>query len=183
MRKSKVVSCCFIVVTLLAGAALFCFRDADTETPAAAIRTAAPAAETGPLEGKPNLSEVQEIRDEDLKADGPVVSLGADLRGSLSELVKVGENSAAITVDFQYAVEGDSYSIVAIEGASAESKEGWQYVAHEASVDMENVSICKGGAQASVPVAYQASIGSGSSTYDTCILIDLSELQGEKQDV
>ncbi|MEG1241070.1 MAG: hypothetical protein RSD46_06975 [Oscillospiraceae bacterium] len=132
------------------GVGIFCFKDATVEKPA----------------------EYPEA-----SADKPALILGPNSNGSISKTVDVGGNSANITVDFQYEVTGDKYAITAINGAYAKLNSGWQYVEHEASVNLEKVSLCDDNSMVSVPITYQASIGEGLSSYDCCILVDISVTQ------
>ncbi|MGM9661982.1 MAG: M56 family metallopeptidase [Oscillospiraceae bacterium] len=109
----------------------------------------------------------------------PVLRLGSDGNGSVTQSENIGDHSAKITVNFQYEAMDDGYAIAEIENAAAENHGQWVYVQREASVDFEHISYSDERMKATVPVTYQASIGEGLCSYDCIVMIDLSHAVAE----
>lgn len=95
--------------------------------------------------------------------------------GAATQEVTVGKNVAAITVHFDYDLQGDDKVVTDIGPATAEKRAGWHHVERTATIDQDKIIYANEGAQAAVPVTYQASIGAGNVSYDYVVVIDLSE--------
>ena len=84
--------------------------------------------------------------------------------------------STIITVYFTYeSNDNGGYSIVSIDSVKAEKNSGWTYVDNIATVNGD-ISYSNQRREAVIPVAYQASIGSGLQPQDCLIRLDLSQI-------
>lgn len=94
--------------------------------------------------------------------------------GTATQEVTVGEHMAAITVGFDYDLQGDAKVITNIGPATAENRTGWHHVDSAVTIDEDKIIFSNEDAKAVVPVTYQASIGEGYASYDDTVVIDLS---------
>lgn len=84
--------------------------------------------------------------------------------------------STIITVYFTYeSNDNGGYSIVSIDSVKAEKNSGWTYVDNVATVNGD-ILYSNQRREAVIPVAYQASIGSGLQPQDCLIRLDLSQI-------
>ena len=84
--------------------------------------------------------------------------------------------STIITVYFTYeSNDNGGYSIVSIDSVKAEKNSGWTYVDNIATVNGD-ILYSNQRREAVIPVAYQASIGSGLQPQDCLIRLDLSQI-------
>ena len=84
--------------------------------------------------------------------------------------------STLITVYFTYeSNDNGGYSIVSIDSVKAEKNSGWTYVDNVATVNGD-ILYSNQRREAVIPVAYQASIGSGLEPQDCLIRLDLSQI-------
>lgn len=84
--------------------------------------------------------------------------------------------STLITVYFTYeSNDNGGYSIVSIDLVKAEKNSGWTYVDNVATVNGD-ILYSNQRREAVIPVAYQASIGSGLEPQDCLIRLDLSQI-------
>ena len=84
--------------------------------------------------------------------------------------------STLITVYFTYeSNDNGGYSIVSIDSVKAEKNSGWTYVDNVATVNGD-ILYSNQRREAVIPVAYQASIGSGLQPQDCLIRLDLSQI-------
>ena len=84
--------------------------------------------------------------------------------------------STLITVYFTYeSNDNGGYSIVSIDSVKAEKNSGWTYVNNVATVNGD-ILYSNQRSEAVIPVAYQASIGSGLQPQDCLIRLDLSQI-------
>ena len=84
--------------------------------------------------------------------------------------------STLITVYFTYeSNDNGGYSIVSIDSVKAEKNSGWTYVDNIATVNGD-ILYSNQRREAVIPVAYQASIGSGLQPQDCLIRLDLSQI-------
>ena len=84
--------------------------------------------------------------------------------------------STIITVYFAYeSNDNGGYSIVSINSVKAEKNSGWTYVDNVATVNGD-ILYSNQRREAVIPVAYQASIGSGLQPQDCLIRLDLSQI-------
>ena len=84
--------------------------------------------------------------------------------------------STIITVYFTYeSNDNGGYSIVSIDSVKAEKNSGWTYVDNVATVNGD-ILYSNQRREAVIPVAYQASIGSGLQPQDCLIQLDLSQI-------
>ena len=84
--------------------------------------------------------------------------------------------STLITVYFTYeSNDNGGYSIVSIDSVKAEKNSGWTYVDNVATVNGD-ILYSNQRREAVIPVAYQASIGSGLEPQDCLIQLDLSQI-------
>ena len=84
--------------------------------------------------------------------------------------------STIITVYFTYeSNDNGGYSIVSIDSVKAEKNSGWTYVNNVATVNGD-ILYSNQRSEAVIPVAYQASIGSGLQPQDCLIRLDLSQI-------
>ena len=84
--------------------------------------------------------------------------------------------STIITVYFTYeSNDNGGYSIVSIDSVKAEKNSGWTYVNNVATVNGD-ILYSNQRREAVIPVAYQASIGSGLQPQDCLIRLDLSQI-------
>ena len=84
--------------------------------------------------------------------------------------------STIITVYFTYeSNDNGGYSIVSIDSVKAKKNSGWTYVDNVATVNGD-ILYSNQRREAVIPVAYQASIGSGLQPQDCLIRLDLSQI-------
>lgn len=129
---------------------------------------AAPGADADPTPSPEASASVPE--------EAAVTIYSGQTSGAATQQVAVGENVAAITVLFDCELQGDAWVITGISSATAEKLSGWHHVEVAAAIDRDKIIYAKDGAQAAVPVTYQASIGEGNESYDAAVVIDLSEI-------
>lgn len=124
----------------------------------------------------PAVSEPEPAEADQEKEAKPVLELGPDGKGTMTEPIIVGEEYVvAATVAFQYSQTGDRYEITSIDEAAVEKVSGWYYVQPEAVIDTEKIFLNPDKTEAMVPITYLASIGAGAEEYDGVVTIHLNE--------
>ena len=114
----------------------------------------------------------------DADEEGAVITLNGDGKspvGTLTEVVRVGQNTVRITVNFTFEEGEEGYSVCEISSAYAEDAEGWCSVRRDVEIHQEDLLFSKEGAKVEVPFTYHASIGVGYTAYTDTVVIDLSE--------
>lgn len=134
------------------------------------------SAEQEEIPDPPVVSEPAPAEADQEKVVEPVLELGPDGKGTMTEPITVGDGYVvAATVAFQYSQTGDRYEITSIDEATVEKVSKWYYVQPEAVIDTEKVFINTEKTEAMVPIKFMASIGSGAEEYDGAVTIHLNE--------
>lgn len=116
--------------------------------------------------------EISEISDE-----MATVSLQNEQEGTATQIVRTGDRLVAeITIPFKYERKKGQAVITEVGEATARNISGWVHVNSAVTIDRDKTMYAKDGAKAVIYVTYEASVGSGFTTYDDSIQIDLTNL-------